>query len=80
VKAARAQRKTGTPKESTSVITHLLTSGKGLARKLGNLTVQDLTADDVYQLFELRKEITDLITELGEKHRKYADGQTPIQE
>jgi ParB family transcriptional regulator, chromosome partitioning protein len=80
VKAARAQRKTGTPKEPISVITHLLTSGKGLARKLGSLTVQDLTADDVYQLFELRKEITDLITELGEKHRKYADGQTPIQE
>jgi hypothetical protein len=28
----------------------------------------------------LRKEITDLITELGEEHRKYADGQTPVQE
>jgi ParB family chromosome partitioning protein len=80
VKAARAQRKTGTPREPASVITHLLTSGKGLARKLRGLTVQDLTADDVYQLFELRKEITDLITELGDKHRKYADGQIPVQE
>jgi ParB family transcriptional regulator, chromosome partitioning protein len=80
VKAARAQRKTGTPKESVSVITHLLTSGKGLTRKLKSLTVQDLTSDDVYQLFELRKEITDLITELGDKHRKYVDDQIPVQE
>jgi ParB family chromosome partitioning protein len=80
VKAARAQRKTGTQKEPASVITHLITSGKGLTRKLKSLTVQDLTSDDVYQLFELRKEITDLITELGDKHRKYADGQTPVQE
>jgi ParB family transcriptional regulator, chromosome partitioning protein len=80
VKAARAQRKTGTQKEPASVITHLLTSGKGLTRKLKSLTVQDLTSDDVYQLFELRKEITDLITELGDKHRKYADDQTPVQE
>jgi ParB family chromosome partitioning protein len=80
VKAARAQRKTSTQKEPASVITHLITSGKGLTRKLKSLTVQDLTADDVYQLFELRKEITDLITELGDKHRKHVDDQIPVQE
>jgi len=76
VRAVREQKKAGTaaPKASPSALTQTLSSGKTLAKKLKTLPAEELTEDDLYELFRLRKEIADLIDELDARRQGLPGG------
>jgi ParB family transcriptional regulator, chromosome partitioning protein len=64
LRRARAQRKSDTPKAGTSPLKQILSTGKGLVKKLRDVPRRHIDDDGLYQLVELQKEITDCIEDI----------------